>query len=255
MEKPLILITNDDSVDAKGIKELTKLASEFGTIYLVAPQYPQSGKSHSITINEPVFLTKIEIEGADYAWKCSGTPVDSIKIALDQLLPKLPDLVLSGINHGGNPSISALYSGTIAGAMEGSLIGINSIAFSNLNYSENADFTASIYYARIIIEKILSNSYPKGICLNVNIPDFPLNKIKGIKVCRQTKGYWKERFEKRKNPHNKEYYWLTGEFITTDTENGHDEGALLENFISIVPLQSDLTSYDAINKLKFLENA
>ncbi len=248
--KRLILVTNDDGVHAKGINELIKIATQFGEVVVVAPEKGQSGMSHSVSLNEPLYLNKIKSEPGLTIYSCSGTPVDSVKIALHKILDRHPDLLISGINHGSNTSVSAIYSGTIGAAREGSLNGIPSIGFSLLSHAHDADFTGSVLYAGKIIEKVIQNGIPKKTCLNVNVPNIAPEKIEGIKMCRQTSGKWVEEFDHRTSPNKKDYYWLTGKFSNfepkaTDT----DEWALENNFVSIVPIEIDLTSYSVLDEL------
>ncbi|MFN8255788.1 MAG: 5'/3'-nucleotidase SurE [Bacteroidales bacterium] len=249
--KKLILVTNDDGFQANGIKSLTEVASEFGEVVVVAPEKSQSGMSHSVSLSSPLFLNKHHSNNGYKIYSCSGTPADCVKIAIHKVLERKPDLVISGINHGSNASVSAIYSGTLAAAREGSLNGIPSIGFSLLNYSADADFTVSAHFASIIIQKVFENGIPEQTCLNVNIPDLELAEIKGIKICRQTRGKWVEEFDQRHTPSKREYYWLTGQFDNfephaTDT----DEWALANNYVAVVPVEVDLTSYHVLNELK-----
>ncbi|OQY03983.1 MAG: 5'/3'-nucleotidase SurE [Bacteroidetes bacterium 4572_117] len=253
--KRLILVTNDDGVQAKGIKELTKIAMLFGEVIVVAPETGQSGMSHSVSLSNPLYLNKIKSAPGLTIYACSGTPVDSVKIAIHNILDRKPDLIISGINHGSNASVSAIYSGTIGAAREGSLNGIPAIGFSLLDHSPDADFTASVVYAEKIVEKVIQNGIPAKTCLNVNIPNIAKEKIKGIKVCRQTLGKWVEEFDFRTSPNKKEYYWLSGKFSNFEPEaTDTDEWALGNSFVSIVPIEIDLTSYsvlDELNKWEF----
>jgi 5'-nucleotidase len=250
-EEKLILVTNDDGYYARGIKKLAEIARNFGKVVVVAPEKSQSGMSHSVSLNTPLYLNKYEISDGYSSYICSGTPVDCVKIALHEVLERKPDIILSGINHGSNASVSAIYSGTVAGAREGGLNGVPSIAFSLLNHSADANFDASAHFARIIIQKALENGIPPNTCLNVNIPDIPLIEIKGIKICRQTQGKWVEEFDHRTNPSNKDYYWLTGRFSNFEPlADDTDEWALLNNYVSIVPVEIDLTSYTVLEQLK-----
>jgi 5'-nucleotidase len=253
-EKPLILVTNDDGMFAPGIKALVEIAKEFGEIVVVAPDSPQSGQGHAITIEHPLRLNKVQVfEGID-AYECNGTPVDCVKLAKHILLKgRKVHLCLSGINHGSNASINIIYSGTMSAAMEASLEGIPSIGISLLDYSFEADFTASREFVRSIIEKILLNGMQDTKLLNVNIPKLPFEKIKGIKVCRQSNGRWEEEFLQAKDPRGQPYYWLTGKFVYEDNGNDSDMEALQEGYISIVPSKHDLTQYEALKSLKFLE--
>ena len=246
----LILVTNDDGVHAKGINELIKIATLFGNVVVVAPDKGQSGMSHSVSLNDPIYLNKIKSESNLTIYGCSGTPVDSVKIALHKILDSPPDLIISGINHGSNASVSAIYSGTVAAAREGSLNGIPSIGFSLLDHSKDADFSASVIYAKKIIEKVIQNGIPKRTCLNVNVPNIAKEKIKGVKICRQTAGKWVEEFDFRTSPNKKDYYWLTGKFSNFEPEaTDTDEWALENNYVSVVPIEVDLTSYSVLDEL------
>jgi 5'-nucleotidase len=248
--KPLILITNDDGVEAKGLHALIEAIHSFGTIVVVAPADAQSGMSHAITVKIPLRITKLKEEEDLTIYKCYGTPVDCVKMALNHLLPRKPDLLVSGINHGSNSAASVFYSGTMGAALEGCINEISSIGFSLLNLDHDADFSTSQHYCDIITRMVLKNGLPKAVCLNVNIPDMPVEKIAGIKICRQNKGFWREEFDQRVDPAGKHYFWLTGVFHNTEPEaTDTDEWALNNNFVSIVPLKTDLTCHDSLNVL------
>lgn len=252
MEKErLILVTNDDGVEAKGLKSLVEIVREFGKVVVVAPEESQSGMSHAITTKFPLRVRTVKEEKGLEIYSCSGTPVDCVKLALHQLLDRKPDMLVSGINHGSNASVSIVYSGTMAAAIEGSINKINSIGFSLVDYSANADFDAAGIYVRRIVGKVFMNGMWNGTCLNVNIPAGKENELKGIKVCRQTDGYWQEEFEKRIDPNNREYYWLTGYFSNSEPlADDTDEWALKNKFVSVVPIQTDFTSYARVKELK-----
>jgi 5'-nucleotidase len=248
--KPLILITNDDGIHAPGIVALVKVAKKFGEVFVVAPDQPQSGMGHAITINSTIRVEKIKAHDGAEAWSCSGTPVDCVKMAVNKLLPRKPVLCLSGINHGANHSINIIYSGTMSAAMEGAIEGIPSIGFSLLNYSINADFSAAEYYCEKIIASALKEGLPEGVCLNVNIPKLHIDEIKGVKVCRQAKGTWVEELDERTDPSGRKYYWLTGYFQNFETKaKDTDVWALDNGFVSVVPSQFDLTAHHAIKQL------
>ena len=250
-KKPLILITNDDGINAKGISALIEIAKPFGDVIVVAPMESQSGMSNAITVKLPLHLKQLSTSNGITRLVTNGTPVDCVKLALSQVLDRKPDLLLSGINHGSNSSISVVYSGTMGATIEGSLNGIPSIGFSLTDFSPEADFSIVEKYAPKIIENVLNNGLPEYTCLNVNFPAIEISKIKGIKVCRQTKGRWQEEFDKRTDPHKREYYWLTGSFKNYEPEaDDTDEWALKNNYVSIVPVNIDLTSYSTIQKLK-----
>jgi len=250
--KPLILITNDDGVEAKGLQSLIEAIRPFGTIVVVAPADPQSGMSHAITVKVPIRITKLSEEKDLTIYKCYGTPVDCVKMALNHLLPVKPDLLVSGINHGSNASASVFYSGTMGAALEGCINEIPSIGYSLLNLDHDADFTTARHFVEIITRIVLKNGLPKTVCLNVNIPDTATPNIAGIKICRQNKGFWQEEFDQRTDPAGKHYFWLTGVFHNSEPEaTDTDEWALNNNYVSIVPLQTDMTSHDT---LKILTN-
>jgi len=251
-DKPIILITNDDGYRAKGLKALIEALQPFGNLIVVAPAEGQSGMAHAITVKMPLRMEKIEEKEDFELYVCSGTPVDCVKLANNQLFQGLkPDLLVSGINHGANSSSSVVYSGTMAAAIEGCLYEIPSIGFSLLDFSKNADFSSAIPYVQQITQKALENGIDKNTCLNVNIPRLPSEQIKGIKICRQNKGVWREEFDKRLDPNNREYYWLTGEFYNLEPHaEDTDEWALHNGYVSIVPVQVDLTAYSSIERLK-----
>lgn len=247
--RPLILVTNDDGYSAKGIQSLVLALAPMGEIVVVAPDKPQSGMGHAVTIHHPIRVNKIEIPYADRAYSCSGTPVDCVKIALYTLLDRKPDIVVSGINHGSNSSINVIYSGTMSAAVEGAVEGIPSVGFSLLDYDADADFNASMRVAIQIVQQVLNDQkFPEHVCLNVNIPKGP--EVAGIKICRQAHGMWIEQFEKRIDPFQKEYFWMTGEFVIKDKGEDTDQHALENNFVSVVPVQFDLTAHHAIAHLQ-----
>ncbi len=248
--KPLILVTNDDGITAPGIRTLVDIMNEIGTVVVVAPDSPQSAMGHAITINSTLYCDAIKVaEGPQTEYSCSGTPADCVKLAVNELLERKPDLCVSGINHGSNSSINVIYSGTMSAAMEAGIEGIPAIGFSLLDFSWNADFNPIRKYVKQITEQALSNGIPKGVVLNVNFPKAKEDEIKGIKICRQAKANWVEEFDKRTNPMGREYYWLTGKFINEDKGEDTDEWALNNGYISIVPTQFDLTAHHSIQHL------
>jgi 5'-nucleotidase len=249
--KPVILITNDDGITAPGIKHLVEAVKDLGKIVVVAPDKPQSGMGHAITIGNPLRLHKVEqFEGIE-SWQCSGTPVDCVKLAVDKILHKKPDICLSGINHGANHSINVIYSGTMSAAIEASIEKIPSIGFSLLNYSMEADFTAAQQYARILVQQLMQSKIKNPhLCLNVNIPNVDVSLIKGFKVCRQAYAKYEEEFHARKDPAGRTYYWLTGAFRNFDKGKDTDVWALDHNYVSVVPVQYDLTDYTLKNILE-----
>lgn len=249
-KKPLILVTNDDSIAAPGIRALISVMKEIGDVVVVAPDSPQSAMGHAITINNTLHIEKVNLDPElENEYSCSGTPVDCVKMAVHEILKRKPDLCVSGINHGSNSSINVIYSGTMSAAVEAGIEGIPAIGFSLLDYSWNADFGAIKKFVKKIALEVLENGLPNGVVLNVNFPKLAEKDIKGIKICRQAKAMWKEVFDKRKNPQGKEYYWLTGEFVNLDKGEDTDEWALSHGFVSVVPVQFDLTAHHAIQNL------
>jgi len=250
-QKPLILVTNDDGVTAPGIRALIEVMNTIGDVIVVAPDAPQSAMGHAITINDTLYCNVLKVKEGEpqTEYSCSGTPVDCVKLAVNEILKQKPDLCVSGVNHGSNSSINVIYSGTMSAAVEAGTIGIPSIGFSLLDYSMDADFEPSKKYIKMMVEECLKNGLPKGVVLNVNIPKLPESKIKGIKVCRQANAHWQETFDKRTNPLGRDYYWLTGEFINNDKGEDTDEWALANGYVSVVPVQFDLTAHHAINEI------
>lgn len=250
MAKPLILITNDDGIVAPGIRVLIAVMKEIGDVIVVAPDSPQSAMGHAITINNTLKLERVHIDNEiEQEYSCSGTPVDCVKIAVNELLQRKPDLCVSGINHGSNSSINVIYSGTMSAAVEAGIEGIPAIGFSLLDYSWEADFEPIKKHLKQIALEVLQKGLPDGVVLNVNFPKLAQDAIKGIKICRQAKAMWQEEFDKRTNPQGKEYYWLTGKFVNQDKGTDTDEWALENGYISIVPVQFDLTAHHAIQSL------
>ena len=248
---PIILVTNDDGITAPGIRSLVEAVKELGQVVVVAPDKPQSGMGHAITIGVPLRLNKVEdmFEGVE-TWQTSGTPVDCVKLAVEKILHRKPDMCISGINHGANHSINVIYSGTMSAAMEASIESIPSIGFSLVDYRFEADFTASKYYAHKIVQSLLHTKMDKHLLLNVNIPAVPLEEMKGVKICKQAYAKYEEDFDERLDPHGKKYYWLTGEFVNFDKGDDTDVWALQNNYISVVPVQFDLTNYELKKKLE-----
>jgi len=250
-EKPFIFITNDDGYNAKGINALIDALRPVARILVVAPEIAQSGMSHAITMGSPLFLRKVREEEGLEIYACSGTPVDCVKMAFDSVMTETPVLALSGINHGSNSAVSVIYSGTMGAAMECSFYNVPSIGFSLLDHGLDADFTGAVKYGMKIIEKVLiEEDIPLPMCLNVNIPNIPADEIRGIRMCRQNKGYWREEFERRQDPRGRDYYWLTGVFLNQEEHaEDTDECALRNNYVSVVPMQVDLTNYEQLDQM------
>lgn len=249
-EQPLILVTNDDGINAQGIRSLISVMNTLGNVIVVAPDSPQSGMGHAITLNATLYAKEVHLDnGPQKEFSCSGTPADCVKLAIRELSDSTPNLCVSGINHGSNASINVVYSGTMSAAIEAGIEGIPAIGFSLLDYNWDANFDASKPFVKTITERVLKHGLPKGIVLNVNIPNVPENEIKGIKVCRQAKANWIEEFDKRQTPQGRDYYWLTGKFVNLDGGLDTDEWALENKFVSLVPVQFDLTAHHFINTL------
>jgi len=249
-EEAIILITNDDGIAAPGIRALVDAVKHLGKVVVVAPDKPQSGMGHAITIGQPLRMYPVNMFENVEAYQCSGTPVDCVKLAVDKVLHRKPDICLSGINHGANHSINVIYSGTMSAALEASIESIPSIGFSLLDYSIEADFTGAKKYATILVEHLLKKKYGKHLCLNVNIPAVDASLLRGLKVCRQAYAKYQEEFDERNDPNGRKYYWLTGDFINFDKGKDTDVWALQNNYISVVPVQFDLTHYKLKEKLE-----
>ncbi len=248
----MILVTNDDGITAPGLRTLVRCMQDLGEVVVVAPDSPQSGMGHAITIDNTLYSKRVVIDpdaGAPREYSCSGTPADCVKLALQEILDRRPDICVSGINHGSNSSINVIYSGTMSAAIEAGIEGIPAIGFSLCDYSWEADFSPAEEAVKKIVAEALENKIPKGVVLNVNIPKVDKAGLKGIKVCRQARANWKEKFDKRTNPSGKDYYWLTGEFQLMDKGEDTDEWALSQGYISVVPTQFDLTAHFAIQDI------
>ncbi len=243
-KKPTILITNDDGINAPGIRFLISVASEFGNVVVIAPREGMSGMAHAITTKSPLRYKTLPPNGAVIYVAVEGTPVDCVKIALRRILKGKPDLLLSGINHGSNASVNIIYSGTMAAAFEGAMAGIPSVGFSLNDFDHKAPLEHLRHYIAGIISDTLNNGLPPNVCLNVNIPVAErVDQIKGVKVCRQAIGYWQEEFEERIDPHEQPYFWLKGTFVNTDNGNDTDLAAMENNWISVVPVHFDFTAF------------
>lgn len=252
MPKPLILVTNDDGITAPGLRALVRFMQDLGDVVVVAPDSPQSGMGHAITIDSTLYLKKMKEDfehGAPEEYSCSGTPADCVKLALQELLDRKPDICVSGINHGSNSSINVIYSGTMSAAIEAGIEGVPAIGLSLCDYSWDANFESAGEHIKKIVGEAIAQGMPKGVVLNVNIPKLAEADIKGIKICRQARANWKEKFDKRTNPMGKDYYWLTGEFELLDKGEDTDEWALSNGYISVVPTQFDLTAHHAIQHI------
>lgn len=247
--RPLILVTNDDGITAPGIRTLISVMNTIGDVVVVAPDSPQSAMGHAITINSTLHLEKVTIDGNQPEYSCSGTPADCVKLAVNEILERRPDICVSGINHGSNSSINVIYSGTMSAALEAGIEGIPAIGFSLLDYNWNANFEHCKSFIKTITQQVLEHGLPDGVVLNVNLPNLEEKAIKGIKICRQARANWQEEFDKRTNPMGRDYYWLTGKFVNMDNGEDTDEWALEHGYVSVVPVQFDLTAHHALQNL------
>ncbi|MFT4031218.1 MAG: 5'/3'-nucleotidase SurE [Siphonobacter sp.] len=251
VQKPTILVTNDDDITSKGIRVLAEAMQEIGEVVIVAPDRPQSGQGHAITINYPIRLKRSHVFSDLVAYETTGTPADCVKIGKHLLFKdKKPDLVVSGINHGSNTAISVLYSGTMSAAIEAAIEGIPAIGFSLANYHPEADFSHTVDYLQSIAKRVLKRGLPEHIALNVNFPARTEEPLKGIRLCRQADARYMEHFQQREDPYGRPYYWLDGDFVNFDQGDDTDEWALANNYVSIVPCKCDLTAYSTLEDLK-----
>jgi len=248
--RPVILVTNDDGITAPGIRSLVEAVKDLGRVVVVAPDSPQSGMGHAITIGHPLRLHKVDVFEGIESYQCSGTPVDCVKLARDKVLHRTPDLCVSGINHGANSSINVLYSGTMSAAMEAAIEGIPSVGFSLLDFSFEADFSIAQQVAHDIAKRMLADQMPPHFLLNVNIPKVTQEAFKGIKICRQANAKWTEDFDHRIDPRGKDYYWMVGRFVNMDTGHETDIEALEAGYASVVPVKFDLTNHEMKEQLQ-----
>lgn len=252
MSKPLILVSNDDGITSNGIRFLVEVMNTLGEVIVVAPNSPQSGMGHAITIGQPLRLVKTSIfdDLGVKAYECSGTPADCVKLAKHHVLKdRNPDLVVSGINHGSNLAVSVLYSGTMSAAIEGAIEGFPAIGYSLSDFSHDADFSHTEDFVRHIAQQLLKNGLNRGVALNVNFPPKQNEKIKGIKICRQARAHWEEEFDHRKDPYGRPYFWLAGNFVNNDKGEDTDVWAVDHNYVAVVPCQYDLTAHHAIAQI------
>ena len=248
----VIFLTNDDSYRSKGFDAAIEIARQFGRVIAIAPDTPQSGMSQAITIYNPLRLRKVREEDGVLVYSLNGTPVDCVKMAFDHFFKdEKIDLVISGINHGSNAAVNVLYSGTMGAAIEGAFYNIPSIGLSLTDHDPDADFEGAIKFGTQIVESVLNGDCPQPLCLNVNVPNIPCAELKGIRLSRQTRGYWREEFFERTDPHGRNYYWLTGAFSNAEPQSEDtDEWALANGYVAVVPVQVDLTAYNQMEQLK-----
>lgn len=247
-KKPLILITNDDGINAPGIHELIDCVAEMGNVVAIAPDAPRSGQSSAISVNKPLRVTRHDDYHGAKMFSVSGTPVDCVKLGMHAVLTERPDLLLSGINHGSNSGNSIIYSGTMGAVLEGCMLGIPSIGFSYLSHDENADLSACRVIVRKITEQVMKQGLPHDICLNVNIPK--TDAAEGMKVVRAARGYWTEEYADYTDPHGNPFYWLTGKFHNEEPGNPETDLYWLERgYASIVPCRPDQSATDKIDDI------
>lgn len=250
--KPLILISNDDGVEARGLRVLADVAHEFADVVVMAPERNASAKSLSLTTTRPLRVRDVRQEEGLSIHCCDGTPVDCVKLAVEYFCPRQPDLLLSGINHGSNSSINVIYSGTMGAAIEATALGLSAIGFSILSHKPDVDFEPAVPYVRHIIGQALDHGLPPQTALNVNIPHLPADRLRGIRLCHQARATWRNSFERRVDPQGRPYWWLTGRFECDDTSDGNDERTLSQGYVSVVPVRSDYTCYSVIPQLQYL---
>jgi 5'-nucleotidase len=249
-DKPLILITNDDGVNAEGLKQLTNSLQGLGNLVVFAPDGPRSGMSCAITSTVPLTCALMQQSEKLTVYRCSGTPVDCVKLALNEILDRRPDLLVSGINHGGNQSICVHYSGTMGAVIEGCVVGIPSLGVSLSDYTSDADFSEAGRLGRMVARQALAKNLPRGICLNLNVPNMA-GKVKGIAVCRQADWRWVKEFDRETDMNGQILYWLTGDFVQDKPDHPDDDTRMLsKGYASLVPCRIDMTDYAFINVLK-----
>ena len=249
IKRPLLLISNDDGYQAKGINCLIKMLSDYGDIIVCAPESACSGFSCAFSATTPLRLRLREKRDGVEVWSCNGTPVDCVKMALAEIVPRKPDMVIGGINHGDNASVNAHYSGTMGVTIEGCMKYIPSVAFSLCDHHEDADFEPLRPLIRAITQKVLQEGLPIGTCLNVNFP--LVETYKGVRVCRMAKGTWGNEVTKCHHPRGYDYWWMVGHFTNDEPEaEDTDNWALTHGYVAITPTQIDVTAYSAMDTIK-----
>ncbi|MBD3274149.1 MAG: 5'/3'-nucleotidase SurE [Candidatus Marinimicrobia bacterium] len=248
-KRPYILVTNDDGINAPGIEKLYKSMCDVGEVVVVAPDREMSAAGHAITLSDPLRVFEVDLDDNVPGYAVNGTPADCVKIAIKALLDRTPDIVVSGINLGSNTGINVIYSGTVSAATEGVILGVPGIAFSLATY-DNPDFDPAGDIAKEITQSVLENSLPENTLLNVNIPPLPMDELLGITVTKQGKAFYDEKFDKRVDPRSRTYYWMSGERMTQEEEDGSDEKLVQDGYVSVTPVQYDLTHYKFLNSLK-----
>ncbi len=251
MEKKTILISNDDGIHAPGLRAIVDGLQGLGDIFVAAPDRQRSASSQLLTLDNPLVATPQGFSGATQAWSINGSPADCVKIAINTLLPRKPDLVVSGINLGQNTSASIIYSGTVGAAYQGALVGIPSVALSLANFDLTADCTAAAIFGKKIAEKVLAmRDFPSDHILNVNIPKAKYEDIKGVLITDISRSIWHDNYEKQVSPYGREYYWFSGEYEINDDRLECDDNCIKENYVSITPIKFELTNSSIIEKLR-----
>ena len=245
--KPLILVSNDDGVTAKGINELIRMLRPLGEVVVMAPDAPRSGAACSLTVVSPVHYALCNKEEGLTVYACSGTPVDCVKLAMHDVLSRRHGVIVGGINHGDNSAVNVHYSGTMGVVLEGCMKGVPSIGFSLCNHDPDADFSPLVKYVQGITAQVLEHGLPEGVCLNVNFPSAP--SFRGVKVCRQTRGGWQHEWAPCLHPRKSNYYWLTGSFHPVEMGEDSDAWALEHDYVAITPVQIDVTAYGMISQM------
>jgi 5'-nucleotidase len=247
--RPLILISNDDGVEAEGLLRLTAALRELGDIIVFAPDGPRSGMSCAITTTIPIKCSLLRQEDGLQIYSCTGTPADCVKLALSEILPFKPDLLVSGINHGGNHALSVHYSGTLGAAFEGCVYDIPSFAVSLKDYCPGSDFSESCRLGHLLARQVLEHGLPHGVYLNLNVPYIP--RVKGISVGRQTDGKWVREYKSTESKNKETSYWLAGDYeVSGPAYPDNDVTLLEEGYASLVPCKLDVTDYDFMDKLR-----
>lgn len=247
-----ILVTNDDGITSGGIQALTAAMARLGEVMVVAPDRQQSAVGHALTVASPLRAVKMQREHASIAYAVNGTPADCVKLGVSTLLPHRPDIVVSGINHGSNTSVNAIYSGTVSAATEGTLMGIPSMAVSLTTFDSFADMSLAAEVAYDIASRLLDLKLPAGTLLNVNVPAIDRANYRGMKVTRQGHNAWKDGYDVRKDPQGHPYYWLTGEFLTLSEQEDGDDFAVQQGWTAVTPIHYELTNVAELNRLKGL---
>ena len=249
IKRPLLLISNDDGYQAKGIRELVEMVSDLGDIIVCAPESARSGFSCAFSAMTPLELQLREKRKGVEIWSCNGTPVDCVKMALAEIVPRTPDMVIGGINHGDNASVNVHYSGTMGVTLEGCMKYIPSVAYSLCDHRDDANFEPLRPLVRTITMRVLEEGLPMGVCLNVNFPLVP--EYKGVRVCRMAKGTWGQEVVRCAHPRGYDYWWMVGKYTNDEpTATDTDNWALANGYVAITPTQTDVTAYTAIDNIK-----